>query len=266
MIPYAQNCEDVLLRRAFRDLRSGFYIDVGANDPFVASVTKHFSLEGWRGINIEPQVELYQKICEDRPNDVNLNVGVSDRASEIDFMQCLSNAGLSTFSTELWERLARSGLEFVKRNVPVTTLTEICEAHVRGPIDFLKIDAEGFEREVILGNDWSRWRPRIVVVAVPVNHVMDNYIRRHTHEHVALLQDAVTNLRRQAADLKSELARVRASAACAESGLAEARQVISRDSVLGPNALRIAHRLHNLSLKHPRLARTVLNVVGMNRR
>ena len=297
MISYAQNCEDVLLRRAFPEVRAGFYIDVGANDPFVDSVTKHFSLEGWRGINVEPQVELYRKICQDRPNDVNLNVGVSDRASTIEFMQCLSNPGLSTFSPELGEQRARTGLEYVKRTVPVTTLAEICEAHVKGPIDFLTIDAEGFEREVILGNDWNRWRPRIVVVEAcrperwepllhaanylsatfdginlfyvrgeepellkaikaPVN-VLDDYIRRPMHEYV-------DSIRAYAAKVETELARVQTAAERSERALAEARRSMSRDSVLGPNALKIAHRLHNLSLKHPRLARTFRRVAGLN--
>ncbi len=303
MISYAQNCEDVLLRRAFPDLRGGFYIDVGANDPFVDSVTKHFSLEGWRGINVEPQVELYQKICEDRPNDVNLNVGVSDRASTIEFMQCLSNSGLSTFCPKVAEERALTGLEYARRTIPVMTLAEICEAHVKGPIDFLSIDVEGFEREVIIGNDWNRWRPRIVVVEAtrperwepllhaanylsatfdginlfyvrgeepellkavkaPV-HVLDDYIRRPMHEYVTAIRADSTNVRAYAAQLEAELARVRAAAECSERALAEARRSLSLNSALGPNALKIAHRLHNLSIKHPKLARSFRRVAGL---
>jgi FkbM family methyltransferase len=286
-------------------LRSGFYIDVGANDPIVDSVTKHFSMEGWRGINVEPQVELYRKIRDDRPNDVNLNVGVSDRASTVEFMQCLSNSGLSTFCPDLAEKRARTGLEFVKRTLPVKTLAEICEEHVKGTIDFLSIDVEGFEREVVLGNDWGRWRPRVVVVEAtrperwepllhaagylsaafdginlyyvraeepellkalkaPVN-VLDDYIRRPMHEYVESIRADSAGVRAYAAQLEAELARVRAAAGCSERALAEARRSLSRNSVLGPNALKIAHRLHDLSLRHPKLARSVLRVAGLSR-
>ena len=55
MISYAQNAEDVLLNRAFAGRGDGFWIDVGASDPVVNSVTKHFSDHGWRGINVEPE-------------------------------------------------------------------------------------------------------------------------------------------------------------------------------------------------------------------
>ncbi len=165
MISYAQNREDVLLQRAFPPGYKGFYLDVGANEPVQCSVTKHFSLQGWRGINIEPQPALYEKLCADRPDDVNLNIGASDREATLEFLECPANPGLSTFLPSLAEQWHRDmGLEFVSRHLPVKTLTEVCEAHVRGTIDFLKIDAEGFEREVILGLDWTRWRPRIVLV------------------------------------------------------------------------------------------------------
>lgn len=302
MISYAQNCEDVLLRRAFPEVRSGFYIDVGANHPVVDSVTKHFSMEGWRGINVEPQIELYRKICEDRPNDVNLNMGVSDHASTIEFMQCLSNPGLSTFKADLGARREATGLEYVKRTLPVVSLAEICEAHVKGPIDFLSIDVEGFEREVILGHDWDRWRPRVVVVEAarperwepllhaanylsaafdginlyyvrgeepellkplkaPVN-ALDRYTRHGMHQYIE-------SIRTYAADVQAELARVQASleavserAAAQERALDEARRLTPGHGDLGPNALRIAHRVHNLSLRHPHLARSFRRIAG----
>ncbi|WP_165248166.1 FkbM family methyltransferase [Paludisphaera soli] len=153
------------MQRAFPRDYKGFYLDVGANEPVDCSVTKHFSVHGWRGINIEPQPALHEKLCADRPDDVNLNIGVSDREATLEFFECAANPGLSTFSASLADQHRRDrGMEFVARHLPVRTLTEVCEAHVRGPIDFLKIDAEGFERQVVLGLDWARWRPRIVLV------------------------------------------------------------------------------------------------------
>ncbi len=74
---YAQALEDVVLFRALRCVEKGFWIDVGANHPLHHSVTKTFSVRGWRGINIEPVSEWFIELVKDRPNDINLNIAVS---------------------------------------------------------------------------------------------------------------------------------------------------------------------------------------------
>src|SRR5262245_12016004 len=96
MVSYAQNAEDVLLRRAFAGQPTGFYIDVGAGDPVADSVTKHFSLCGWRGINIEPFPGLFERLQADRPRDVNLNGGLSDRNGTRTFYEAPGIAALWT--------------------------------------------------------------------------------------------------------------------------------------------------------------------------
>ena len=164
MISYAQNREDVLLRRFFSDREDGFYIDVGANDPVQHSVTKHFYDRGWRGINIEPDNVPYTSLCSQRQRDVNLNVGLSSSDTTLEFLECPSNPELSTYSPEMADLWHKQGVGFVKRTVPVVTLARVCEDHVDRPIDFLKIDAEAHEREVIEGGDWGRWRPRVILI------------------------------------------------------------------------------------------------------
>jgi len=164
MISYAQNQEDVLLRRAFPDGDDGFYIDVGANEPVTDSVTKHFYDRGWRGINIEPGRDPFDRLCADRTNDINLNVGVSNCEKTLELLECPSNHRMSTFSADVADELSQQGLEMIKRTVPVMTLARVCEVYVDRPIDFLKIDVEGHEREVIEGADWRRWRPRVILV------------------------------------------------------------------------------------------------------
>ena len=165
MTSYAQNREDVLLDRLFPRGLKGFYIDVGANDPVVSSVTKHFYDLGWRGINVEPASRPFAKLVDARTRDVNLNVGLSDHEDELTFHEFPPGlSGLSTFSADQasWHR--EQGHASEERSVPVTTLARICAEHVDGEIDFLTIDVEGHEREVLEGGDWSRWRPRVVVV------------------------------------------------------------------------------------------------------
>lgn len=165
MISYAQNQEDVLLSRLFPPGRPGFYIDVGANDPVVDSITKHFYDLGWTGINVEPASRPFERLVQLREHDVNLNVGLSDKEGSLSFYEFPAGLpGSSTFSADQAEWHRDAGVPFTEREVPVTTLAAVCEAHVTGPIDFLTIDTEGHERQVLEGGDWSRWRPRVVVV------------------------------------------------------------------------------------------------------
>ncbi|MGI8983959.1 MAG: FkbM family methyltransferase [Acidimicrobiales bacterium] len=165
MTSYAQNREDVLLDRLFPRGIKGFYIDVGANDPVANSVTKHFYDLGWRGINVEPALAPFERLQEARPRDVNLGLGISDREDTLTFHEFPPGiSGISTFSPDLasWHR--EQGHESQLREVAVTTLAKICAEHVDGEIDFLSVDVEGHEREVLEGGDWARWRPRVVVV------------------------------------------------------------------------------------------------------
>src|SRR4051794_3212736 len=73
-VSYAQNFEDVMLRRALSHVERGFYNDVGANDPIVDSVTLAFYERGWRGINVEPMRQYHDRLVASRPRDTNLGV------------------------------------------------------------------------------------------------------------------------------------------------------------------------------------------------
>jgi FkbM family methyltransferase len=165
LISYAQNAEDVVLHRAFGGKPTGFYIDVGANDPTVSSVTRCFYDLGWRGINVEPAREPFQRLAAERPRDINLNAGLSDREGILGFFECVRESTWSTFSAPdaRWLR-DQHDVQFEERVVPVLTLAQVCERHACGEIDFLSIDAENHELEVIRGNDWTRWRPRVLVI------------------------------------------------------------------------------------------------------
>lgn len=165
MISYAQNGEDVVLARLFRDQPTGTWIDVGAGHPVEDSVTKHFYDRGWRGVNIEPAEHEFQMLCEQRPGDRNLKLAISDHEGE---------AVLHVAPRELWgastlERTIAAGYSgttgpFEAVTVRTTTLTRLVAELEIEAVDFLKIDVEGHETAVIAGTDWAQIRPRALVI------------------------------------------------------------------------------------------------------
>ena len=165
MISYAQNAEDVVLDRAFKGRDHGFYIDVGAADPTNHSVTRHFYDKGWRGVNIDPLPAWHERLKAERPGDVNLLLGVSSAPGQMVLHVGAEHPGGATFNPEQGREYRSQGMNVTEVNATVTTLADVCGRWARGRvIDFLKIDAEGYERRVIEGADWNRWRPRVVVV------------------------------------------------------------------------------------------------------
>jgi FkbM family methyltransferase len=166
MISYAQNAEDVLLNRLFPPGHRGFYIDVGAAHPTSHSVTRHFYDQGWRGINIEPEPDFFAQIVRERSGDRNLNVAVSNAPGRQVLHISNSSRGESTLSPEQAERLRDRGHPIVSHEVEVVTLNEILERELpeATEIDFLKIDVEAQELAVLQGCDFSRWRPKVLVI------------------------------------------------------------------------------------------------------
>jgi len=176
-VSYAQNNEDIMLWRAFENIEKGYYIDVGANSPVADSVTKLFYNNGWNGINIEPVLQWFEEIAEDRKRDINLPIAASDKVGQVDLYE-LPETGLSTTNISIAQRHERErGYTKIKRTVPTDTLTNICNKHHQDKaIHFLKIDVEGAEKEVIAGLDLEKIRPWIIVIesTIPNQKIEDH--------------------------------------------------------------------------------------------
>jgi FkbM family methyltransferase len=162
---YAQFYEDYILAYVFKDQKSGFYVDVGANDPDKSSVTKYFYQAGWRGINIEPIPELVEKLNKSRPEDTNKGVAISDRPGQLTFYKGIKASGLSTLSPKIAASHRAKGFEFTTIKIPVTTLNAVLDEHARDKpeITFLNVDVEGFEKQVLSSIDFKRYRPRVIM-------------------------------------------------------------------------------------------------------
>ncbi|MFG5040360.1 FkbM family methyltransferase [Vibrio cholerae] len=165
IISYAQNFEDVMLWRCFKNIDNGYYIDVGAAWESVDSVTKLFYERGWSGINIEPNNSLFEVLSQNRSRDINLNVAVSDTPGKVDIC-FLDNAGLSTAVEEIAEKHQLSGEKGTVKAVEAVTLDNIWDTYVptNQDVHFLKIDVEGLEYKVIKGFSLNQNRPWVILV------------------------------------------------------------------------------------------------------
>jgi FkbM family methyltransferase len=146
MYTFGQNFEDVMLNRLFHEQATGLYIDVGAWDPNMHSVTKHFYKSGWHGVNIEPLRSKFELFEREHPRDVNLNVAVGDGPGKMRFFECMAESYLSTRDPVIANQFRMRGGTVTEYMVPVVTLNEIFERYCPGPVDFLKIDIEGWEK------------------------------------------------------------------------------------------------------------------------
>jgi FkbM family methyltransferase len=163
MLSYAQNMEDVVLARLFAGQGTGFYIDVGGGHAVADNVTFHAYLNGWSGVVVEPQAALGALYSAVRPKDVLITALCGRDVGEMELFEATRFHGLSTASVAHANAAEQAGVAGARVVKPVTTLAALCAAHAPAIIDVLKIDVEGFEADVIAGNDWARFRPRVVL-------------------------------------------------------------------------------------------------------
>ncbi len=162
-LSYSQNLEDYHLSLAFAGQATGTYIDIGAGHPVADNVSFWFYERGWRGIVVEPQSELAALYGRLRPRDIAVRGLVGRENGEADFHMVDRLHGLSTTREDVARKSRAFDVDYRTLRLPVTTLAQLCESHGVGPIDFLKIDVEGAESEVLFGGDWNRFRPKVIV-------------------------------------------------------------------------------------------------------
>lgn len=170
-ITYSQMGEDIivqhLLTRVFHKMDRGFYVDVGAFHPRLFSNTKFLHMVGWRGLNIDASKEAIMRFDLERPGDINVCCGVAPTEGEATFYEFEGGAA-STISSEqarIWQ--GNLGWKLIgESNIRVRPLNSLLEEFLPAgqTIDYLNVDLEGLDGDVIRSLDLSRYRPMVLTI------------------------------------------------------------------------------------------------------
>lgn len=166
---WSQSGEDRVLCKLLKN-KVGFFVDVGAHHPKRFSNTFLFYNRGWRGINIDAMpgsMSLFNKV---RPRDINLEMGIGERQEKLDYF-VFNEPALNGFSKDL--SIKRSEMDSPYRiksviEVEVLPLRQVLDNYLPTDqvIDFMSIDVEGLDFQVLKSNDWSKYRPKYVLVEI----------------------------------------------------------------------------------------------------
>ena len=163
---YAQEGEDLILYRIFEQTPPGFYVDIGAHHPRRFSSTYLFYQRGWRGINIDAMpgsMDLFRRI---RPRDINLESAISEDGLPKTLL-IFSDLALNTFDAERAQEYIAGGYHIVaRREVATQTLRDVLRQWLPPgrAIDFMTVDVEGFELQILRSNNWQLFRPTYLLV------------------------------------------------------------------------------------------------------
>jgi FkbM family methyltransferase len=181
--------------------RRGFYVDVGAYSPTECSNTYVFYQCGWRGINVDATPESVRGFQLVRRRDINLNCAIAREEGEVLFYVWDRPSVFNTMSEEVATRKENElgePPEIIR--VPCLRLETVLKRHlpVGTAIDFLSVDVEGMDLQVLQSNDWERYRPELVVVEDHVasfddlsNSPVRAFMRDHDYDLHAWIRPSV---------------------------------------------------------------------------
>ena len=167
---WSQEGEDLILNRIFEYKKKGFYIDVGSHHPKRFSNTYLLYRRGWNGINIDAMPGSMENFRRYRPRDINIEAGIAETEGFLRYY-IFNEPALNGFSKDLSLLRDSQNNNYRILNtllVPVSPLSKLLKKYLRTghKIDFLSVDVEGFDLEVLKSNDWTSYRPHYVLVEI----------------------------------------------------------------------------------------------------
>lgn len=194
VISYSQEGEDMILRRLFETRRGGFYVDVGAHHPQRFSNTYYFYRQGWSGINIDAAPGSMKPFDRQRSRDINVEAAIDKETRELPYFM-FNESALNTFDEKLAESRNKAPYRIEKTvSLRTTRLKDLLDEYLPAgqTIDFISIDVEGFDLNVLESSDWIRYRPRCIIVesldmrlSRAADHPVVKFLAQHRYELLA---------------------------------------------------------------------------------
>lgn len=173
ILTFSQAGEDLIIRNFFYERlnagKKGFFVDIGAFHPYKYSNTYYLYRGGWRGINIDARPNSMQLFKRLRPEDINLEIAISDKVGESKYYDFGDlSAGINTMSAEYIDKLGNTDELRQSYNLKTRPLDSVFEEFIPEgtEIDFINIDIEGMEAQVLASNNWSKFRPKLIACEV----------------------------------------------------------------------------------------------------
>ena len=194
---HSQHGEDVFLWKFFERKTEGLCIEVGAFDGKQCSNTFAFEMLGWQSILIEPDPEMAQRCRENRPGSrvVQAAIGPASAAGTIAFQKVRTAAdwsGMMSFTDgnpDHLEKCRRMGATIEEVAVPYRSLNDVL-AGSESPIDFVSIDVEGHELDVLDGFDLEKFRPGVIMTECTYdrdNDLVGEYLKARRYRRLTTI-------------------------------------------------------------------------------
>lgn len=181
-LSFSINGEDIFLE-AILDKKSGFYIDIGAHHPIVFSNTFKLYQRGWHGINIDGMPGSMRDFESKRKRDINIECVLNEYRGTVDYY-IFNQKALNTICTERAERVIKQGGGVLKEKVTLQCyrLEDVLDRYmINGQkIDFMLVDVEGMELQILKSNNWNKYRPEYILCEVLDNEMSIESLEKHS--------------------------------------------------------------------------------------
>lgn len=163
-ISYSYGGIDLLILNIFKNHDKGFYLDIGCGHPIKNNNTYLLSKKGWSGINIDLDEENISLFNAYRNKDFNVSSAVSDNDGETDLYFYHNKSSLNTISKQN-ANFQKAKISAIKR-IKTQTINKVIEnsPYKDKKIDFLTIDVEGSELQILKNFDFNKYTPKVIVV------------------------------------------------------------------------------------------------------